>query len=92
LLPYPSFQLIEGMDNDGPTLFQLTYKPSSNLRTKHHHRFATRIEITIILKPLYLSKFLSTFATGNLDDGRFKFHIDLANETPLNPDFVLKGL
>ncbi len=90
LLTYPSFQLVEGVDDAGPAVLQLAHVPSANLGTEHDHRFAGGIEITVMLKPLNLSKFLSTFATGNLDYGRLKFHINLADETPLNPDFVLK--
>jgi hypothetical protein len=90
LLTYPSFQLVEGVDDAGPALLQLPHEPSSDLGTKHDHRFAGGIEITVMLKPLNLSKFPSPFATRNLDYGRLKFHINLADETPLNPDFALK--
>jgi hypothetical protein len=43
-----------------------------------------------MLKPLNLSKFLAPFATCHLDDGRLKFHINLTDQTPLNPHFALK--
>ena len=41
-------------------------------------------------KPLNLSRFLTTFATGNLDDSRLKLYINFADETSLNSDFLLK--
>jgi len=91
LLTYPSFQLVEGLDDAGPALLQLPHEPSSNLGTKHDHRFAGGIEITVMQKPLNLSRFLTTFATSNLDDGRLKFYINFADETSLNSNFLLKS-
>jgi hypothetical protein len=41
-------------------------------------------------KPLNLSRFLTTFTTGNLDDGCLKLYINFSNETSLNADFLLK--